>query len=197
MHTFLPAPRTHIPARMLLLVALTALAWLLPGAAANGDTAPPGPGRTTAALPLPGKLAWAWPLVPVPRVVHGFDPPAHPWLSGHRGVDLQAEDGAVVVAPASGTVAFAGWVVDRPVVSIDLPNGLRLSFEPVESTLKPGDAVARGDPIGLLRGITHCDGGPPGADSCLHWGVRRGEAYLNPLQFVLDLRPSILLPLDG
>jgi hypothetical protein len=29
---------------------------------------------------------------------------------------------------------------------------------------------------------------------CVHWGVRRGEDYVNPLAFVMDLRPSVLLP---
>ena len=37
----------------------------------------------------------------------------------------------------------------------------------------------------------HCAAAP-----CVHWGVRRGEDYVDPLQFVMDLRPSVLLPLD-
>ncbi|WP_246263083.1 peptidoglycan DD-metalloendopeptidase family protein [Arthrobacter mobilis] len=87
---------------------------------------------------------WTWPLDPVPRVLGAFRPPAEPWLSGHRGVDLAATPGAAVAAPAAGTVSFAGWVVDRPVVTIDHGNGLRSSFEPVAAGLKKGDAVARG-----------------------------------------------------
>ncbi len=118
-----------------------------------------------------------------------FDPPEKPWLSGHRGVDLQAAyDGAPVTAPAAGKVSFVGFVVDRPVVTIDHGNGLRSSFEPVESTLRTGDAVAEGAMVGrVLSG--HCASTP-----CIHWGVRRGDEYLNPLAFVMDLRPSILLP---
>jgi pimeloyl-ACP methyl ester carboxylesterase len=110
-------------------------------------------------------------------------------MSGHRGVDLEAaHDGVRVTAPESGTVSFVGVVVDRPVITIDHGNGLRSSFEPVQSSLETGDAVAKGQAIGsLLAG--HC-----GAVACVHWGVRRGEDYLNPLEFVLDLRPSILLP---
>ena len=161
------------------------------------------PGTTTASLPgargavVPASIApatagpsWEWPLAPRPRVLRAFDPPDKPWMSGHRGVDLEAaHDGVPVTAPESGTVSFVGMVVDRPVITIDHGNGLRSSFEPVHSTLATGDSVAKGQAIGtVLAG--HCGGLP-----CVHWGVRRGEDYLNPLEFVLDLRPSILLPL--
>ena len=129
-----------------------------------------------------------------PRVVHGFDPPAKPWLSGHRGVDLLAPFGTPIRAPTAGVVTFAGTVVGRPVLTIATADGLRLSFEPVASTLVAGNTVAKGSELGTLASPTHCDSGPPGQASCLHWGVRRGDAYLNPLQFILDLRPSVLLP---
>jgi murein DD-endopeptidase MepM/ murein hydrolase activator NlpD len=135
--------------------------------------------------------AWSWPLNPRPSVLRAFDPPAKPWLSGHRGVDLRAaHDGAPVTSPAAGTVSFVGVVVDRPVITIDHGNGLRSSFEPVESGLLRGATVAEGDVVGSSR-AGHC-----GPLPCIHWGVRRGEEYLNPLAFVTDLRPSVLLPLE-
>ncbi|MBT2530664.1 M23 family metallopeptidase [Arthrobacter sp. ISL-48] len=135
---------------------------------------------------------WEWPVSPKPAVVRSFDPPDKPWMSGHRGVDLRAShDGVPVTSPEAGTVSFAGVVVDRPVITIDHGNGLRSSFEPVESPLTAGDMVAKGDTIGtLLPG--HCE-----TVTCVHWGVRRGDDYVNPLEFVLDLRPSILLPITG
>ncbi|MET3922164.1 M23 family metallopeptidase [Arthrobacter sp. UYEF20] len=144
----------------------------------------------TPAAPAPaGSAAWSWPLSPRPAVLRTFDPPARPWLSGHRGVDLEAaSDGAPVTAPASGTVSFVGVVVDRPVITIDHGNGLRSSFEPVESQLAAGALVADGGILGTVMS-GHC-----GPVPCVHWGVRRGEEYLNPLAFVMDLRPSILLP---
>ena len=112
-------------------------------------------------------------------------------MSGHRGVDLQAAaDGAPVTAPESVTVSFVGVVVDRPVITIDHGNGLRSSFEPVESSLAAGAAVEKGDVIGTVPAWALRS-----AMSCMHWGVRRGEDYVNPLSFVTDLRPSILLPL--
>lgn len=134
---------------------------------------------------------WSWPLSPEPSVLRAFDPPAKPWLSGHRGVDLQsAANAAQVTSPEAGTVTFVGVVVDRPVITID-HGGVKSSFEPVESTLAAGTAVSKGDVIGTVH-TGHCGNTP-----CLHWGVRRGEEYLNPLSFVRDLRPSILLPLTA
>jgi murein DD-endopeptidase MepM/ murein hydrolase activator NlpD len=134
---------------------------------------------------------WDWPLTPRPAVVRAFDPPDKPWLSGHRGVDLKAaDDGGPVASPASGTVSFVGVVVDRPVITIDHGGGLRSSFEPVDSALATGDVVTKGQIIGTVQ-AGHCP-----ARGCVHWGVRRGDDYVNPLQFVTDLRPSILLPLS-
>ncbi|WP_349361757.1 peptidoglycan DD-metalloendopeptidase family protein [Paenarthrobacter sp. PH39-S1] len=144
--------------------------------------------RGTAAV----KAGWKWPLTPRPAVIRSFDPPAQPWLSGHRGVDLAAPPGSIVIAPAGGIVTFAGWVVDRPVLTITHPDGLRSSFEPVESGLSAGTAVAADEAIGTVAASRHC-----APADCLHWGVRRGADYIDPLQFVTDRRPSILLPLDA
>jgi murein DD-endopeptidase MepM/ murein hydrolase activator NlpD len=155
---------------------LFAAALLLPAAAVPQSPAP--------------RPDWDWPLTPKPAVVRAFDPPDKPWLSGHRGVDLGAADDAVTItSPESGAVSFVGVVVDRPVITIDHGGGLRSSFEPVRSTLSAGAVVAKGQAIGTLE-AGHC-----GALDCVHWGVRRGDDYVNPLAFVTDLRPSILLPL--
>ncbi|MFW0774504.1 M23 family metallopeptidase [Paenarthrobacter nitroguajacolicus] len=151
-------------------------------------------GNASAAVPAgpdPRVPRWSWPLSPKPSVLRTFDPPDKPWLSGHRGVDLgPTPDGGPVVAPSEGVVTFAGVVVDRPVLTIDQGDGLKSSFEPVTSELKVGDAVLKGQVIGAMR-AGHCSGA-----TCLHWGVRRGEDYVNPLGFVSDTRPSILLPLS-
>lgn len=169
------------PALLAALVLVLALSPVASGAAV------PAPSGSVSPDPAPAR--WSWPLSPKPAVLRPFDPPAKPWLSGHRGVDLEAAFfGAPVSTPAAGTVSFVGVVVDRPVITIDHGDGLRSSFEPVESGLVKGAAVAAGGILGkILPG--HC-----GPTPCVHWGVRRGEDYLNPLAFVMDLRPSILLP---
>lgn len=162
---------------------------LSPAMPSSGPGAVPGPPTGRPAGDGAVAAGWSWPLIPRPGVLRGFDPPAKPWLSGHRGVDLRAShDGAPVASPASGTVSFAGVVVDRAVITVDHGGGLRSSFEAVRSDLKPGAAVAPGDVLGWIQ-AGHCTPAP-----CVHWGVRRGGEYLNPLAFVTDLRPSVLLP---
>jgi murein DD-endopeptidase MepM/ murein hydrolase activator NlpD len=170
--------------------ALLAALLLLPASLAPaGEVLAPGPVDAAPAAIVEAP-SWRWPLTPRPAVLRDFDPPPKPWLSGHRGVDLEAASDAVqVTSPAAGTISFVGIVVDRPVITIDHGNGLRSSFEPVESSLSAGSVVAAGQPIGTLV-AGHC-----APASCVHWGVRRGDDYINPLQFVTDLRPSILLPL--
>ncbi len=132
---------------------------------------------------------FGWPLAGFPTVLRAFDAPEQPYGRGHRGVDLGGRDGQPVLAAGAGIVAFAGPVAGRPVVSIDHPNGLRTTYEPVLATVTAGQRVARGDPIGTLQA------GHPGctAAACLHWGVRRGEEYLDPL-WLLSPGPVRLLP---
>lgn len=146
---------------------------------------------------------WRWPLEGRPRVLAVFERPAQRWLPGHRGVDLAADAGQTVVAPAGGTITFVGRVVDRSVVAVETPDGLRSTLEPVAATVAVGDVVAAGDAVGTVEGPaagrSHC---APGA--CLHWGVRRGSGreatYLDPL-LVLLVRGApgapVLLPWRG
>ena len=47
-------------------------------------------------LTAPAGAAWQWPLPPPAVVVRGFVPPPHPWLTGHRGVDLAGHPGEIV-----------------------------------------------------------------------------------------------------
>ncbi len=60
---------------------------------------------------------WLWPVVG--PVIQGFDPPASPYGSGHRGIDIAAEVGTTVVAPAAGKVTFAGPVGGHLFMTID------------------------------------------------------------------------------
>lgn len=133
-----------------------------------------------------------WPLAGVPRPVRRFDPPAQPWLSGHRGVDLAAAGGAEVRSAGAGVVLFAGLVAGRPVVTVGHTVGLRTTYEPVRPRLAAGTRVSAGTPIGrLLAGHPGCP-----ATACLHWGLRRGEEYLDPLA-LLGPGPVRLLPVGG
>lgn len=130
-------------------------------------------------------------VVPVPGpVVRGFDPPDQPWGSGHRGVDLLSDPGTIVVAALPGRISFAGQVAQRPVVVVD-HGATRTTYEPVVTTRKVGEAVAAGDPIGVLQPGHTCPGG-----DCLHLGWLEGDRYRDPQ----DLFPGSglrLLPADA
>ncbi|MEW2177306.1 peptidoglycan DD-metalloendopeptidase family protein, partial [Streptomyces sp. NPDC005406] len=129
-----------------------------------------------------------WPLEGRPTVVRGWEPPATEYGRGHRGVDLGAGPGARVLAAAAGRVSFAGGVAGRGVVVIELAGTgdppLRTTYEPVRPLVAKGDEVTAGQAVAVLSaGPSHCDSG------CLHWGLRRAEAYLDPLSL---LPPSLL-----
>ncbi|WP_181064294.1 murein hydrolase activator EnvC [Pseudoclavibacter sp. AY1F1] len=146
-------------------------------------------------LPAPGASAatagWLWPVEAPPVVSRAFDLDA-PYGAGHRGIDIPAAPGAVVLAPAAGTVRFSGFVVDRPVLSIQHADGALSSYEPVVSELEPGDVVVAGQRLGLVSAEHRHT--PEGA---LHLGVRQEGAYRDPASLFDGLRPAaaVLLPL--
>ena len=78
-------------------------------------------------------------------VLRSFDPPDQPWLGGHRGVDLDSPPYTPVRAAGSGTVVFAGRLAGRGVVSVDHPDGLRTTYEPVDAWVSAGEPVGAGD----------------------------------------------------
>jgi hypothetical protein len=132
---------------------------------------------------------WMWPLDPKPVVLRPFEPPAEPWLAGHRGVDLSARFGQQVRSAGAGVVTFAGLVAGLPVVTVS-HGQLRTTYEPVEPAVQVGDHVRAGDLVGRLgQARTHCGAGRP----CLHWGLLRGRTYLDPLA-LLRSGPIRLLP---
>ncbi|MEU5899203.1 M23 family metallopeptidase [Streptomyces venezuelae] len=141
--------------------------------------------------------ASTWPVGARPPVVRGWSPPATAYGAGHRGVDLAAAPGSAVRAVAPGRVSFAGRVAGRGVVAVELDGTgdppLRTTYEPVRATVKKGDTVEAGAPVGFLERPTgHCP------TSCLHWGLLRARTYLNPLTllppWLLGHGPSRLLP---
>lgn len=87
-------------------------------------------------------------------------------------------------------MAFAGLVAGRGVIVVAHPGGLRTSYEPVSNAAVVGALVRRGERIGVVAGVAgHC-----APATCLHWGLRRGETYLDPLT-LLRAVPPVLKPL--
>ncbi|EFH30941.1 LOW QUALITY PROTEIN: M23 family peptidase, partial [Streptomyces pristinaespiralis ATCC 25486] len=95
--------------------------------------------------------------------------------------------------------SFAGSVAGRGVLTIthtgtgDPP--LRTTYEPVRPLVEEGAAVTAGQVVASVEpGASHCRG-------CLHWGLRRGTEYLDPLTLLppslLRRGPSRLLPVFG
>lgn len=161
---------------------------LAAGALALALVAVPGAGP---AATEPRSPRWSWPLQPPPRVAARFVAPAGPYAPGHRGVDLAAVVGQPVRAAGPGVVVFAGRVAGRGVVTVAHGDGLRTTYEPVSATVGVGEQVARAQVLGRVTAAPgHC---LPG--TCLHWGLRRAETYLDPLG-LLGIAPTVrLLPI--
>ncbi|MDH6624141.1 murein DD-endopeptidase MepM/ murein hydrolase activator NlpD [Streptomyces sp. LBL] len=160
----------------------------------GGERISLGPAATDTTVPAIGRT---WPVGLNPPVLRGWEPPATTYGRGHRGVDLSAPPGTPVRAVAAGRVSFAGRVAGKGVVSVELTGTgdppLRTTYEPVRASVSRGDEVAAGEVIGTVEQAgSHC------ATMCLHWGLRRGETYLDPLSllptWLLHQGPSRLLP---
>ncbi|MDQ1476611.1 MAG: hypothetical protein QOE62_1840, partial [Actinomycetota bacterium] len=132
---------------------------------------------------LPTAALGGW-LRPVSgRVVRPFHAPAFRYGPGHLGVDLAAPPGTPVRAAGAGTVVFAGVVAGTMHVVIShsselRPGDLRTSYSFLASIrVHAGEDVARGAVVGTTggRGEQH-DG------SVLHFGLRVGDTYVDPMQ---------------
>ena len=68
-------------------------------------------GASVTSGPAAVRSKWQWPTLTPVAVNRAFDPPALPWLSGHRGVDLGAPMGSTIAAPADEIVVFSGNII--------------------------------------------------------------------------------------
>jgi murein DD-endopeptidase MepM/ murein hydrolase activator NlpD len=102
----------------------------------------------------------------------------------HTGTDIATGWGSPILAPARGTVVFAGMMGDgAEVVVIAHDSGLVSMYAHLENRVFPvpvkaGDAVEAGDRIGNV-GLT---GNTTGAH--LHWSVWRNSALIDPLSMI-------------
>lgn len=145
------------------------------------------PAQAAPVLPATG----GWPLSVAPRILKAFNPPVETWGAGHRGVDLAAKPGDRVLAAAAGRVSFAGSVAGRGVLTIEHGGGLSTTYEPVTARVVAGTTVAVGDVVGVVSTGSHCGG------RCLHWGLRDGETYLNPVLLITEGDGSLRLVAAG
>lgn len=163
---------------------MTLPALVLPLLVALAGAAPLGPPAQSA--------PWRSPVTPI-VVERPYDAPAGPYAPGHRGVDLRADVGSVVRAPAPGVVRVAGRVAGKAVVSIEHPHrilgrtGWRTTYEGVLAGVDVGDMVDGGDPLGVVIAHAHTRG--------FHWGLKNGRMYADPM--LLLRRAVILKPLES
>jgi hypothetical protein len=130
------------------------------------------------------------PLRPL-TVTRHFEPPPTPYAAGHRGADLAGVPGEAVLAAGAGVISYAGPLAGRGVVVV-VHGPLRTTYEPVQATVRRGSRVAKGQEIGRLQ-VRH-PGCPVAA--CLHWGLLRGDTYLDPLSPLGEQRIRLLPPGD-
>lgn len=167
-------------ATMLIAPASSTLA--VPAVAAADRT----PSERRAAAEVPGR--WVWPVAAPIRIISPFRAPPTPYEAGHRGIDVETDVAAPVVASAPGVVSFAGMVAGRPVVAIDHGGGVVSAVEPVAALVEAGATVAPGDQIGTVATGGHCGW------RCLHFGVRIDGEYVSPFLFLGGLPRAVLLP---
>lgn len=115
--------------------------------------------------------------LPGATMTRGFQIGEQNWLPGHRGVDLAGEVDQSVLAAADGVVRWVGVINAVPGLSIQHPDGSVSTYQPVIATVSRGEQVRVGSSIGQLQ-ADH-----PGclSQACLHWGVRVGKKYLDPM----------------
>ena len=142
------------------------------------------------APPATADQAWAWP-VGREGLGRAFEKPASEYGPGHRGIDVAAAAGTPVRSVAPGVVTFAGRVAGVDVVTVDHGDE-RSTYQPVAADVRRGDAVRRGQVLGvLLPGPSHCAG------PCLHLGrVTDDDTYLDPLD-LLGAGRFRLIPPEG
>ena len=140
---------------------------------------------TLAAAGSTGSTVRYMPPVDAPIVDH-FRPPGCTWCPGNRGIDYATPSGTPVRASAGGVVTFSGSVAGARFVVVAHADGLRTTYGYLASAVVvAGDRVAPRQLLGTA-------GGP------LHFGVRRGDVYLDPeLLFTAERLVARLVPLDG
>jgi hypothetical protein len=142
----------------------------------------------------PSAAAWTWPAEGDVLRPFVFDP-AHPYAAGqHRGIDIGGDLGATVIAPAGGTVSFAGTVpTNGKTVTIQTADGYSVTLVGLGTiAVKRGASVAEGDVAGTIGPSSEAEVTAPH----VHLGVRitsEPQGYVDP-QALLPPRQSAVPP---
>ncbi len=98
--------------------------------------------------------------------------------AGHHGADFASPGESPVFAAGHGTVTFAGSVAGMLTITIDHGGGLRSSVSYLSAVaVVAGDRIGMGAVIGR-SGLAH-------ERAAVHFSVRIGDAYTDPMPFLL------------
>jgi murein DD-endopeptidase MepM/ murein hydrolase activator NlpD len=101
------------------------------------------------------------------------------WGRMHNGIDIGAGYGAPIVASASGTVIFAGWMGGYGnFVIVDHGGGLSTAYAHQSSISVGGGTVSQGQVLGYVGCTGHCFG------PHLHFEVRVNGSAVDPLGYL-------------
>ena len=105
------------------------------------------------------------------KIIRGYD------KQKNQGIDIAAAPGSSVAAAAKGTVAAVTKDTDQvPIVVIRHEGGLLTVYAGLDGLkIKKGDAVSRGQAIGVVRKAD---------PAFLHFEVRKGVDSLDPMTFL-------------
>lgn len=130
----------------------------------------------------PVARAWTWPVAgPVLRPFNFSS--GDPYAPGqHRGIDVGGDSGTSVVAPASGTVSFAGVVPSGGLtVTIETADGYAVTLVHLGTIeVARGSSLAEGSAVGTVGS----SGDPEVEQPYVHLGVRLAadpQGYVDPL----------------
>lgn len=130
-----------------------------------------------------GNINFIWPCPSSSRITSGFggrSSPTEGASSNHQGVDIGASTGSAIVAAASGTVVISTYSYSAGnYVMLSHGGGVYTVYMHCSQLLvSEGQEVSQGQTIAKV-GSTGYSTGPH-----LHFGVRSGGQYLNPLNYV-------------
>jgi murein DD-endopeptidase MepM/ murein hydrolase activator NlpD len=153
-----------------MLAASAQLAATIQAAQASSSSGGGGGSSGSGAAPSSGFI---WPTSGV--VTSGF---GWRWGRMHEGIDISAPAGTSVVAVASGTVIFAGWMGGYgQLVIIDHGGGLATAYAHL-SSIHAGGSVSQGQSIGAVGCTGSCTG------NHLHFEVRVNGSAVDPMGYL-------------
>ena len=101
------------------------------------------------------------------------------WGRMHEGIDIAAGYGAPIVAAASGTVIYAGWMGGYGnLIIVDHGGGIATAYAHQSSFAVGGGSVSQGQTIGYIGCTGHCFG------PHLHFEVRVNGSAVDPLGYL-------------